>query len=208
MWFVVFSRHSLYFWAFVFNCPIVSHCTKFVFEKLYELEVIYIIIVFALKEGRFSFPKTIEEEELCVERAVPKSTRYKNKWAVGIFEDWQWVRSVKFPIVEIGGVFKEYELDKVQLLTRPVTEMDALTLNCLLSKFCSRGAYSWWKRTQPSSSIPWTLQTKDLPSSDEYWTQTWRMGLELALVWKQNKKKKSQSVCNLKCLSWPLFIQN
>ena len=160
MWFVVFSRHSLYFWAFVFNCPIVSCCTKFVFEKLYELEVIYIIIVFALKEGRFSFPKTIEEEELCVERAVPKSTRYKNKWAVGIFEDWQWVRSVKFPIVEIGGVFKEYELDKVQLLTRPVTEMDALTLNCLLSKFCSRGAYSWWKRTQPSSSIPWTLQTK------------------------------------------------
>ena len=70
------------------------------------------------------------------------------------------MRSVKFPIVEIGGVFKEYELDKVQLLTQPVTEMDALTLNYLLSKFCSRGAYSWWKRTQPSSSIPWTLQTK------------------------------------------------
>ena len=82
--------------------------------------MIYIIIVFALKEGRFCFPKTIEEEELCVERVVPKSTRYKNKCAVGIFEDWQRVRSVKFPIVEIGGVFKEYELDKVQPLTRHV----------------------------------------------------------------------------------------
>ena len=100
-----------------------------------------------MAEGRFRFPKTIEEEELCVERAVPKSTRYKNKWAVGIFEDWQRVRSVKFPIVEVGGVFKEYELDKVQPLTRPITEMDALTLNYWLSKFvqevakCSKDPY-------------------------------------------------------------------
>ena len=41
-----------------------------------------------MAEGRFHLPKTIEEEELCVERAVPNSTRYKNKWVVGIFEDW------------------------------------------------------------------------------------------------------------------------
>ena len=88
-----------------------------------------------MAKGRFCFPKTIEEEELCVERAVPKSTRYKNVWAVGIFEDWQRLRSVKFPIVEIDGVFKEYELDKVQPLTWPITEMDALTLNYWLSKF-------------------------------------------------------------------------
>ena len=71
-----------------------------------------------MAEGRFRLPKTIEEEELYVERALLKSTRYKNKWAVGIFEDWQRVRSVKFPIVEVGGVFIEYELDKVQPLTR------------------------------------------------------------------------------------------
>ena len=64
-------------------------------------------VVFTIDEERFRFPKTIEEEELCVKRAVPKSTRYKNKWpwAVGIFEDSQRVRSVKFPIVEVGGVF-------------------------------------------------------------------------------------------------------
>ena len=72
-----------------------------------------------MAEGRFRCPKTIEEEELCVERAVPKSTRYKNKWAVGIFEDWQRVRSVKSPILEVGGVFNEYELHKVQPLTQP-----------------------------------------------------------------------------------------
>ena len=59
-----------------------------------------------MAEGRFRFPQTIEEEDLCIERAVPKSTRYKNKWAVGIFEDWQRVRRVKFLIVEVGGVFK------------------------------------------------------------------------------------------------------
>ena len=118
-------------------------------------------------------PETIEE--LCIERAVPKSTRYKNKWSVPIFEHWQQVRSVKFPIVE------EYELDKVRSLTQPITEMDALTLNYWLSKLvqevakCSKDPYppkirctrlsaafsdSWWKRTQPSSSIPWTLPTK------------------------------------------------
>ena len=57
------------------------------------------------------------------------------------------MRRVKFPIVEVGGVFKEYELNKFQSLTRPLTEMDALTLNYWLSKFvqemakCSKDPY-------------------------------------------------------------------
>ena len=57
------------------------------------------------------------------------------------------MQSVKFPIVEVGGVFKEYELDKVQQLTQPITEMDALMLNYWLSKFvqelakCSKDLY-------------------------------------------------------------------
>ena len=58
------------------------------------------------------------------------------------------MRSVKFPIVEVGGaVFKEYELYKVQPLTRPITEMDPLSLNYWLSKFvqevtkCSKDPY-------------------------------------------------------------------
>ena len=104
-------------------------------------------IVFAMAEGRFRFPKTIEEEELCVERAVPKSTRYKNKWSVGIFKDWQRVQSVKFPMAEVDGVFNEYQLDKVQPLSRPITEMNALTLNYWLFKIvqevakCSKDPY-------------------------------------------------------------------
>ena len=53
----------------------------------------------------------------------------------------------KVVIVEVGGVLKEYELDKVQPLTQPITEMDTLTLNYWLSKFiqevakCSKGPY-------------------------------------------------------------------
>ena len=49
--FVIFSRYSLYFWAFVFNYPIVSHCTKFVFQKHWGLEVIYILLFLWPKEG-------------------------------------------------------------------------------------------------------------------------------------------------------------
>ena len=92
-----------------------------------------------MAKGRFCFPKTIEEEEFCLERALPKSTRYKNKWAVSVFKDWQWSRG--------WWSFKEYELDKVQLLTWPITEIDALMLSYWLSKFvqevakCSKDPY-------------------------------------------------------------------
>ena len=79
-------------------------------QKHCELEVIYILFQPWPKEARSGFLKSIKEEELCVERAVSKSNRYNNKWAVGIFEDWQQVPSDKFPKVEVGGVFKEYEL--------------------------------------------------------------------------------------------------
>ena len=106
-----------------------------------------------MAEGRFRFPKTIEEEELFVERAVPKSTRYKNKWAVGIFEDWQGVRSVKFPIVEVGGVFKEYELHKVQPLTRPTTEITGrIDAQLLVIQICSRGG-KVFQRSIPSENV-------------------------------------------------------
>ena len=55
---------------------IVLCCTKFVFQKRCELEMIYILSVFAMAEGRFRLLKTIQEEELSVDRAVLKSTRY------------------------------------------------------------------------------------------------------------------------------------
>ena len=38
-----------------------------------------------------------------VESAVPKSTRYKNKWDYGIFEQWQKEILIKVPNVEVSG---------------------------------------------------------------------------------------------------------
>ena len=38
-----------------------------------------------MAENRLRPAKTFEEEENCVASAIPKSTQYKNKWAVGIF---------------------------------------------------------------------------------------------------------------------------
>ena len=59
-----------------------------------------------MAEYRFRAAKTFEQEEKCVASAIPKSTQYKNKWAVGIFEQWQKVRVPKVATLEPGGLFK------------------------------------------------------------------------------------------------------
>lgn len=41
--------------------------------------------------------KSADEEANLVESAVPKSTRYKDKWAYEIFEQWQKGRLIKVP---------------------------------------------------------------------------------------------------------------
>ena len=72
------------------------------FQKRCELEVVLMLFLPWPKDG-FASQKHSRKKNF--EREVPKSTRYKNKWALGNFEDWQRVRSVKFPILEVGGVF-------------------------------------------------------------------------------------------------------
>ena len=66
----------------------------------------------ALASGseRFRVPKTSSEETGLVNDTVPPSTKYKNKWAVNIFAEWQSLREVKVPVLDCGGVFKDYEL--------------------------------------------------------------------------------------------------
>ena len=39
--------------------------------------------------SRFREAKTAEEDVNLVQNAVPTSTRYKNKWVYGIFEEWK-----------------------------------------------------------------------------------------------------------------------
>jgi len=80
-------------------------------------------------EGRFREPKTIYEERKLVRKAIPSSTKYKNKWAVTIFGEWQISRSVKAPVLDPGGLFKNYDLHKVAQLSTSIEEMDAVNLN-------------------------------------------------------------------------------
>lgn len=78
-----------------------------------------------------------------VESAVPKSTRYKNKWDYGIFEQWQKERLIKVPNVEVSGLFKDDDFHFVESLDTSLIEMIALrSLNYWLSKFVQEVAKS------------------------------------------------------------------
>ena len=85
--------------------------------------------------SRFRSPKTGEEESKMLEGSIPKSTAYKNKWAVKMFHQWQ--------ILDAGGAFKDYgDLSKVQSLSTDLANMDANALNYWLSKFVQEVANS------------------------------------------------------------------
>ena len=45
---------------------------------------------------RFRVPKTSFQENVLVNDAVPASTKYKNKWAVSIFAEWQRLLKERF----------------------------------------------------------------------------------------------------------------
>ena len=55
---------------------------------------------------RFRMLKTFDEEKECVIHSIPKSTVYKNKWALQIFREWQDQRANKICTIEPGVVFK------------------------------------------------------------------------------------------------------
>ena len=60
------------------------------------------------RSERFRVPKTSFQENVLVNDAVPASTKYKNKWAVSIFAEWQRLREVQVPVLDCGGLFKDY----------------------------------------------------------------------------------------------------
>ena len=57
--------------------------------------------------------KRVYEECELVKKAIHSSTKYKNKWAVTIFGEWQISQLVKAPVLDPGGLFKGYDLHKV-----------------------------------------------------------------------------------------------
>ena len=54
---------------------------------------------------------------------------------MSIFAEWQRLREVKVPELDCGGLFKDYDLHKVTVLSADIAGMDALSLNYWLSKF-------------------------------------------------------------------------
>ena len=70
-----------------------------------------------------------------MEKAFASSTKYKNKWALSVFGEWQFARTIKVPVLDPGGVSKDYDFYKVATLSTGIEEMDALSLNYWLSKF-------------------------------------------------------------------------
>ena len=102
-------------------------------------------------QSDFAFPKRLLKKTGLVNDTVPPSTKYKNKWAVNIFAEWQSLREVKVPVLDCGGVFKDYELHKVCALSADIAAMDVLSLNYWLSKFVMEVAKKWGERYPPKS---------------------------------------------------------
>ena len=74
-------------------------------------------------EARFRGPKTVYEECESVEKAILSSIKYKDKWAVTIFGEWQISWSVIAPVLDPEGLFKGYDLHKVAQLSTSIEEM-------------------------------------------------------------------------------------
>ena len=58
---------------------------------------------------RFRLPKSLQEDSLLAQSNT-KRTQYKDKWAVKAFRNWQAVHEQKFPSVDPGSVFKDYDV--------------------------------------------------------------------------------------------------
>ena len=102
-------------------------------------------------ESRFRELKMVYKECELVEKAIPLSTKYKNKWPVTIFGGWQISLSVKAPVLDPGGLFKGYDLHKVARLSTNMEEMDAVNLNYWLSKFVMEVAKKSGERYPPKT---------------------------------------------------------
>ena len=84
---------------------------------------------------RFRPPKSVQEEDSLLVQSKPKSTQYKDKWAVEVFRTWQAAREQKFCILDAGSVFKDYDVHRVQSLEEKLEDLDSLSLDYWLTKF-------------------------------------------------------------------------
>ena len=68
----------------------------------------------------------MQKEDSLLVQSKPKSTQYKDKWAVEVF---------RTCILDAGSVFKDYDVHRVQSLEEKLEDLDSLSLNYWLTKF-------------------------------------------------------------------------
>ena len=91
----------------------------------------------ANNEIRFRSPKTGEEESKLLQGSILKSTAYKTKWVLKIFQQWQLNSEVKGPVLHTGGTFKDYgDLCKVQI-------WQIWMPNCDIKIFANENKVNW-----------------------------------------------------------------
>ena len=62
---------------------------------------------------RFRVPKSGEEESKLLKESVPV---YKNKWSAKVFREWQMSRVVQIPVIDSGGVFKDWRITCMKVI--------------------------------------------------------------------------------------------
>ena len=77
----------------------------------------------------------MQEEDPLLVQSKPKSTQYKDKWAVEVFRTWQAAHEQKLCILDVGSVFKVYDVHCVLSLEEKLKDLDSLSLNYWLTKF-------------------------------------------------------------------------
>ena len=85
------------------------------------------------KKRRFQDPQSVGRCIENVRNAIPQTTRYKNRWGIRIFEDWQSRRENK-AVVVMSNPFS-LDLQNLQNLETELCSMTARTLNVWLIKF-------------------------------------------------------------------------
>ena len=69
-----------------------------------------------------------------------------------ILEEWQRERTVKVPVLDVTGIFKDYDVAKVQSLADvSLFDMDADSLNYWLAKFVQEVAKANMQRYPPKT---------------------------------------------------------
>ena len=98
---------------------------------------------------KFRDPKILYEEEELVENGYSLVNEVKNKWALSGFGEWPFSRTIKVPVLDPRGLFKDYDLHKFWTLSSGIEEMDALSLSYWLSKFVMEVAKRTSERQGP-----------------------------------------------------------